>query len=168
MAHPPEVRSKLRSLYVHKGLGLEHAAQRMSVAPRTASRWKQEAEAEGDDWDKARAAHHLAGEGAEAVSRAVLEDFLNLFQVVMAEVKDEKGAKLKPIEKAEAISRLADAYTKTTRAIQRSAPELNRLAVASEVLQLLVRYVRAQAPRQAQALLEVLEPFGDELVKHYG
>ena len=168
MAHPPEMRSKLRSLYVHKGLGLEHAAQRLSVSPRTASRWKQEAEAEGDDWDKARAAHHLAGEGAEAVSRAVLEDFLNLFQVVMGEVKGEKGSKLKPIEKAEAISRLADAYTKTTRAIQRSAPELNRLAVASEVLQLLVRYIRAQAPKQAPALLEVLEPFGDELVKHYG
>ena len=168
MAHPPEVRSKLRGLYVHKGLGLEHAAQRLGLSPRTASRWKQEAAEQDDDWDKARAAHHLAGEGAEAVSRAVLEDFLGLFQVVMAEVKGDKGNKLKPIEKAEAISRLADAYTKTTRAIQRSAPELNRLAVASEVLQLLVRYVRAQAPRQAQALLEVLEPFGDELVKHYG
>lgn len=168
MAHPPEKRTQLRSLYVHKGLGLEHAAQRMAVAPRTASRWKQEAEAEGDDWDKARSAHHLAGEGAEAVSRAVLEDFLNLFQVVMGEVKGEKGNKLKPAEKAEAISRLADAYTKTTRAIQRSAPELNRLAVASEVLQLLVRWIRANAPKQAPALLEVLEAFGAELVKHYG
>lgn len=168
MAHPPEMRSKLRGLYVHKGLGLEHAAQRLALSPRTASRWKQDAEAQGDDWDKARAAHHLAGEGAEAVSRAVLEDFLGLFQVVMAEVKGEKGNKLKPIEKAEAISRLADAYTKTTRAIQRSAPELNRLAVASEVLQLLARYVQKKAPQHATALLEVLEPFGDELVSLYG
>jgi hypothetical protein len=168
MAHPPEKRSQLRSLYIHKGMGLEHAAQRLVVSPRTASRWKQESMDQGDDWDKARAAHHLAGEGAEAVARAVLEDFLGLFQVVMEEVKGEKGKKLAPIEKAEAISRLADAYTKTTRAIQRSAPELNRLAVASEVLQLLVRYVRAHAPQTAPALLEVLEPFGDELVKHYG
>lgn len=165
MAHPPEMRSKLRGLYVHKGLGLEHAAQRLGVSPRTASRWRQDAEAQGDDWDKARAAHHLAGEGAEAVSRAVLEEFLRMFQSVMEEVK---GGKLQALEKAEAISRLADAYTKTTRAIQRSAPELNRLAVASEVLQHLARYVREKAPQHAPALLEVLEPFGEELVGLYG
>ncbi len=168
MAHPPEKRSQLRSLYIHKGMGLEHAAQRLVVSPRTASRWKQDAMDEGDDWDKARAAHHLAGEGAEAVARAVLEDFLGLFKTVMDEVKGDKGTKLKPIEKAEAISRLADAYTKTTRAIQRSAPELNRLAVASEVLQHLARYVREKAPQHAPALLEVLEPFGEELVRLYG
>lgn len=165
MAHPPETRAKLRSLVVHQGLGLEQAAQRLGLSPRTAARWRQEAEASGDDWAKARAAHHLAGEGAEAVSRAVLEDFLTLFQSVMSEVRD---GQLKPLEKAEAISRLSDAYTKTTKAIQRSAPELHRLAIASEVLQLLARYVREHAPRHAPALLEVLEPFGEELVKVYG
>jgi transposase-like protein len=165
MAHPPEFRQKLRQLYVHKGMGLEQAAQKLSIASRTATRWKQEAEAQGDDWDRARAASMLAGEGAEAVAQTVLEGFLRLFQTVMTELKE---GELEPLEKAEAISRLADAYTKTTKAIQRSAPELNRLAVASEVLQLLAKFVREQYPQHGTALLEVLEPFGEELVGLYG
>lgn len=165
MAHPPEFRQKLRQLYVHKGMGLEQAAQKLSIASRTATRWKQDAEAQGDDWDRARAASQLAGEGAEAVAQVVLEGFLKLFQTVMTELKE---GKLEPLEKAEAISRLADAYTKTTKAIQRSAPELNRLAVASEVLQLLAKFVREHYPQHGNALLEVLEPFGEELVGLYG
>ena len=166
MAHAPEVRRKLRTLYLHDGMSLEQAAERLVLSPRTASRWKQEALAEGDDWDKARSASLLAGEGAEAVSRVVLEEFLRLFQTTMADIKKEK--KLKPLEKAEAMSRMADAYTKTTRAIQKSAPELNRLAVASEVIQQLARFIRDHHPKQAAAFMTVLEPFGAELVKTYG
>jgi transposase-like protein len=165
MAHPPEVKQRLRALYVHEGQGLEQAAQRLKVSPRTVSRWKQEALEAGDDWDKARAAALLAGEGAEAVSRVVLEEFLKLFQSTLEEVTREQ---LKPLEKAEAMSRLADAYTKTIRAIQKGAPELNRLAVASEVLQLLAKFVRDRFPAHAAAFMEVLEPFGEELVKTYG
>ena len=75
MAHPPEMKQRLRALYVHEALGLEQAAQKLKVSPRTVSRWKQEALDEGDDWDKARAASMLAGEGTEAVSRVVLEEF---------------------------------------------------------------------------------------------
>lgn len=165
MAHPPEKRQQLRGLYVHKGLGLDQAARSLDVSGRTATRWKQDAAEQGDDWDKARAANLLAGEGAEAVSRAVLESFLNLFQTT---VEGIKTGDLTPLEKAEAMSRLADAYTKTTRAIQRSAPELNRLAVASEVLQHFARFVKTKHPQLASALLEVLEPFGEHLVGIYG
>lgn len=166
MAHSPEVRQRLRSGYVHDGLGLEQAALRLKISPRTATRWRQESAEAGDDWDKARAASLLAGEGAEAVSRAVLEEFLKLFQSTMLDIKKEK--KLKPLEKAEAMSRLADAYTKTMRCIQKSAPELSRLAVASEVLQHLARFVKKSYPQHAKAFMDVLEPFGEELVKAYG
>lgn len=166
MAHPPETRQKLRARYIHDGLGLEQAAQRLGLSPRTASRWKQEAAEAGDDWDKARSASLLAGEGAEAVSRAVLEEFLKLFQSTIEDIKRNKD--LKPLDKAEGLSRLSDAYVKTMRCIQKSSPELSRLAVASEVLQLLARFVRENHPQHAKAILEVLEPFGEELVKTYG
>ena len=165
MAHAPEKRAKLRAHYIHDGLSLEAAADRLEISSRTATRWKQDALAKGDDWDKARLASRLAGEGAEAVSRAVLEEFLSLFQTTLAGIKD---GDLKPMEKAEGMSRLADAYTKTMRCIQRSAPELNRLAVASEVLQSLAKFVQVKFPQHAQALMEVLEPFGEELVITYG
>jgi len=166
MAYPPEVRKKLRACYCHDGLGLEQAAQKLEINPRTASRWKQDALDAGDDWDKARAASLLAGEGAEAVSRAVLEEFLKLFQSTIEDIKRNK--ELKPLDKAEGLSRLSDAYVKTMRCIQKSSPELSRLAVASEVLQLLAKFVREHCPQHAQAILEVLEPFGEELVKVYG
>lgn len=166
MAHAPEVRQKLRARYIHDGQGLEQAAQRLGISPRTASRWKQEAAEAGDDWDRARSASLLAGEGAEAVSRAVLEDFLKLFQSTIADIK--RHDKLKPLEKAEGLSRLSDAYVKTMRCIQKTSPELSRLAVASEVLQLLAKFVRENHPQHGQAFLEVLEPFGEELVKVYG
>ena len=165
MAHPPEMKQKLRASYIYEGLGLERSAQKWNISSRSASRWKQEAVEAGDDWDKARAASMLAGEGAEAVSRVVLEEFLKLFQSTMVEITI---GKLEPMDKAEGLSRLADAYAKTMRAIQRSAPELNRLAVASEVLQLLAKFVRDAFPTHAAAFMEVLEPFGAELVKTYG
>lgn len=165
MAHPLEKRQQLRSLFVHKCLGLDQAARSLGISGRTATRWKQDAAENGDDWDKARAANLLAGEGAEAVSRAVLESFLTLFQTTVTEV--EQGT-LKPLEKAEAMSRLADAYTKTTKAIQRSAPELSRLAIASEVIQHFAKFVQTKHPKLAPALLEVLEPFAEHLVVIYG
>ncbi|HWQ10018.1 MAG TPA: DUF1804 family protein, partial [Holophaga sp.] len=74
----------------------------------------------------------------------------------------------KALDKAEALSRLSDAYVKTMRCLQKSSPELSRLAVASEVLQHLARFVRERHPQHAGALLQVLEPFGEELVKLYG
>lgn len=161
MAHPPEVRSRLRAHYIHDGLSLEAAAGRLDLSPRTATRWKQEALAKGDDWDKARAASRLAGEGAEAVSQAVLEEFLSLFQSTLAAVKADPD--MKAMAKAEAISRLSDAYTKTMKSVQRSAPGLNRLALAMEILANLGKFVQARFPQHAGALLEVLEPFGEEL-----
>ena len=165
MAYPPELRSRLRALYIHKGIGLEAASDRCNVNFRTAQRWKMIAAQEGDDWEKARSASCLAGEGAEAVSQAVLEGFLRMFQTTM---EDLKTGDLKPLEKAEAMSRLADAYTKVTRAIQRTAPELNRLAVASEVIQLLAKFLRTKHPSAAPVLLGVLEAFGEELAAVYG
>jgi len=165
MAHSPEMKQRVRASYVHEGLGLDQAAQKLKISSRTTTRWRHEAFDAGDDWDKARAASMLAGEGAEVVSRVVLEEFLKLFQSTLDEITKEK---LKPLAKAEAMSRLADAYTKTIRAIQKSAPELNRLAMASDVLQLLAKFVKDRFPAHAAAFMEVLEPFGEELVKTYG
>lgn len=165
MAHPAEIRAKLRAAFLYDGLSLEAAAERLGVSERTASRWKREALAKGDDWDKAKLASRLAGEGSEAVARVVLEEFLALFQTTLTDIK---GADLKPMEKAEAISRLSDAYTKTMRSIEKSAPELNRLAIAMEVLQLLGKYVQTKQPDCAQAFLGVLTPFGEELACTYG
>ena len=67
-----------------------------------------------------------------------------------------------------ALARLSDAYNKAMAAVKRTVPELAPLAVAMEVLQLQAKFVQGHFPQHARAFAEILEPFGEELAKHYG
>lgn len=166
MAHPPEAASKLRAAYVYDRLSLEAAADRVGISAATARRWKSRAEAEGDDWERARSAARLAGDGAQTIAQMILEDYLLLHQATVEGIKGDPM--LPPIQKAETLSRLADAWTKTMAAVGKASPELSRLAVATDVLQRLAKHVGEQHPHLAEALLEVLEPFAADLAKAYG
>jgi hypothetical protein len=75
---------------------------------------------------------------------------------------------LTTLERTEAITSLADAFTKQVKACASSAPKLSRLAVASEVMTMLYAFVTEKFPDAAPHLLAVLEPFGAELEKAYG
>ncbi len=166
MAHPQEKITAARAAYVYEALTLEAVAQKCNVSKGTLARWKKTALEDGNDWDRARAAARLSGQGAEAVTQAVLEDFVLLFQSTLTEVKTDKD--IKPLAKAEVISRLSDAYNKTMSAVAKGNPKLNKLAVAMEVLQALAEFVRTHYPRHANAFGEILEPFGEEIAKSYG
>lgn len=166
MAHGRETRAAARSAYVHEALTLDAIARRHGVAIGTLSRWKRIAADEGDDWDRARAAARLSGEGSEAVTRAVLEDFVLLFQSTLTDVKT--SADIKPLAKAEVISRLSDAYNKTMSAVAKSNPRLNKLSIAMQVMQSLAAFIRAHYPKHTAAFAEILEPFGEDLAKAYG
>lgn len=72
MAHPQETREKLRRSYIFGQMSLEIASAQAGVAFATARRWKKEAQDAGDDWDKLRAAHLMAGNGLEEIGRAIL------------------------------------------------------------------------------------------------
>ena len=166
MGYGPEVRRKVRGFYIHEALPLEQAARKAGVGERTAARWKTAAMEEGDDWDRARTAARMSGESLEQINQALLEQFLTFHQATMKEVQADK--EMSAADKVGAISRLADAFQKTMNAVSKSAPELSKLAVASDILQRFARYVSEKHPQHGPALLEVLEPFGEELVKVYG
>lgn len=166
MAHGPEVRAALRAACIYEMLSLEAAAERFSVSFASASRWKREAKAAGDDWDKARAAARLAGQGADNVSREVLEEFVTLFQSTIAQLKNAPD--VPALAKAEALSRLSDAYYKTMRATAANNPKLNKLAVAMEVVQMLVKFIREEHPQHIESLLDVLEGFGQRVTESFG
>ena len=168
MAKGPEAKAAVRAAYVHRKLPIAQCVKglRPKVAPDTARRWKAEARAAGDDWDRARAASHLAGQGAEAVTQAVLEDFVTLFQSTLTQLKTDE--KIAALDKAEAISRMSDAYHKTMAAVTRGNGKLSKLAVAMETVEKLASFVQTRFPRHATAFLEILEPFGEELSKVYG
>jgi hypothetical protein len=166
MAHAPEKRAIVRAAYVHERLPIEEAATKADVSERTASRWKADAREENDDWDRARAAKHMVGEGFQSVIQAVLEDFVEMYQGTLKSVRETPD--LPPLTKAEDMSRLADAFTKTMAAAGKAAPELSRLAIANEVLRLQGEYVKKFFPRHGHAFVEVLGPFAEALAQHFG
>lgn len=166
MAHPQEKRLALRAAYVHDRLPLEEAARKARVSAGTAARWKREARARGEDWDKLRAATLLAGEGVEAVARQMLADYVTQHQALMEQIT--KNPDLPAAAKVSALASLADSFNKTVAASRRVLPETNELAVALQVVNRLADYVRTRFPQHGPAFVEILEPFGDELAKAYG
>ncbi|MCL2306728.1 MAG: DUF1804 family protein [Proteobacteria bacterium] len=166
MAASTQQRFAARGLYVYQRESVDKIARKIHVNTRTVARWKSDARKEGDDWDMARTAHSVSAQGTAAVSAAIMEDFMLLFQATMQGLKEDEKAT--PMQKAETLSRLSDAYNKTMAAAAKSSPALNKMAVALEVLHDLVEFIKTDAPQHAQALLEIIEPFGVYISKKYG
>lgn len=88
MAHPQEIREKLRRLYVSGEQTLETAALMCEIPQTTARAWKRADKEKGDDWDKMRAAYTLAGGGIEDLSRAMLAGFMVQYNSTMTMLQD--------------------------------------------------------------------------------
>jgi len=166
MAHSPEIRDKVRRLYIMERVSLEIGALQCGVSFSTASRWKREAQDSGDDWDKLRAAQILAGDGIESVARAALAGFLTQYQSVMDTLNADPDIAAE--NKVQMLASLADSFNKTVAASKRVLPETSQLATAMEVVQKMAGFIRDKYPKHIQAFIEVLEPFGEELAKSYG
>lgn len=166
MAHKPEVKAAVRDAYVVGKLTLEQAAAKHTVPLATARKWKAAAELAGDDWDRSRAAHSLTSSGAGTVAQLVLHDFLQLHEATVEGLKADST--IPPLARAEAMSKLADAFTKTIAAVAKAAPDLGRFAVATELLRDLAAFVAARFPEHRGAVAEILEPFAAEIARRYG
>lgn len=163
MAHAQEKRTKLRGLFIYQRLPMETACREVGVPKTTANRWKQEAAAAGDDWDTVRAAVALGDDNFSTLSRQLLEDYLVQHQATMNILRDDKtmGAR----DRAETLASMSDSFNKTMASFKRLSPELNRQAIALDVLQRLAQFAQSRFPRHVQMLVELLEPFGEELAK---
>lgn len=166
MAHPQETREKLRRSYIFGQMSLEIAAAQAGVAFATARRWKKEAQDAGDDWDKLRAAHLMAGNGLEEIGRAILTGLMTQYQTTLELLTTE--SQLPPGERVELLVSLADAFNKAVAANKKILPEVSQLAVALDVIQKLSAFVAEHYPKHLAAFVEILEPFGKEMEQHYG
>ena len=165
MAHERATKTELRRRYVVDRQPLSAAASLTGVSYTTARAWRAEAKLRGDDWDRARLAEQVSDGGVQELTRTVLAEFVPLFQ---STIKDLRGTSLDAIDKAEALSRLADAYSKAVKASGAVDPKLAKLGWAMDVLRLLSAFTHQHFPQHANALLEILEPFGGELAVEYG
>lgn len=163
MAHDDAKRQALRAAYVHDRLPLEQAADKALVPHSTAARWKRQARAAGEDWDKLRAASLLAGEGMENVARQMLADYVVQHKALMDCINTDP--ELGAAQKVDMLASLADSFNKTVAASRRVLPETDKLATALGVINRLSDFVRTRFPQHAAAFVEILEPFGEVLAK---
>lgn len=166
MAYPSEVRDTVRGAYVHERLPLAEAARRNDVRYETARSWKKQDKRRGDCWDMARDAARLIKGGMGEVSAGFLENFVRLFQSTvkgLEEAREKNQSGYNPIEVAEALSRLADAYVKTVRAMTHSNPKLSKLSIAYEVMEELTGFIRENYPDRLAEWVDMLEPFSRQL-----
>nr|DAN84217.1 MAG TPA: Protein of unknown function (DUF1804) [Caudoviricetes sp.] len=167
MAHPKEIREKLRRLYVSDGQTLEIAAMMCEIPTATARSWKRAAKETGDDWDKVRAAYTLAGGGIEDLSRSLLAGFLVQYQSTMTMLQDTSVEDLMPSERAKLLASLSDAFTKTVAANKRVLPEVQESAVAIKVIEKLFAYIADQHPDMLAAFDTVLQGFQTVIEKEF-
>lgn len=166
MAHGEDSRRAVRAAYVFDQLSLEVAAAKHDVPYATVRNWKRAGKELGDDWDKARGAQMIAGGGIEDVVRQTLGIVVQQVQATVQAIQDAED--MPPATKVAMLASLADAYNKLMSASRRLMPETDKLAVATDVVKRLAEFTRTKHPKNAAALMEVIEPFADELAKAYG
>tara|TARA_R110000744_G_scaffold78295_10_gene154364 strand:+ start:4850 stop:5347 length:498 start_codon:yes stop_codon:yes gene_type:complete len=159
-----EKRRKVRSDYIYRHMTAATIASIHSISPSTIGRWKKSSKALGDDWDIARSASIIAGEGMEAVVSTVVEDFMILAQSLLEEIKH---GQISMEVKVKHLVSLADAMTKMTAAAGKLAPKISELGVAQDVMQQLFEFVRQEFPHHAEVILEIIEPFGERLTSRF-
>lgn len=159
-----ETRRKARSDYVYRRMMQSTIAAAYGISEATVGRWKKAAREAGDDWDKARTAHVIAGEGVEVVVSSGVEDFMIQAQAILDEIKDGEHTTQ---EKVAMLVSLSDAMTKMAASAKRFAPKVSELGVAQDVMAKLLDFVRQEFPHHAAAILEIIEPFGERLAEIY-
>lgn len=166
MAHPPEKRSALRAAYIG-GLDLENAAVQAGVPHATARRWKADARAEGDDWDKFRRVSLIVagGEIEQAMGRVLAATLLRA-EATLEHLSNSTD--LDPLDATRAIASLMDSINKGHAVGAKLMPQTDRLGIALDVLRRLSEFVSDRKPALAGEFVELLEAFGDEIARAYG
>lgn len=164
MSAREDIKRKARSDYVNRRMMQSTIAAAYGISEATVGRWKKAAKDAGDDWDKARTAHVLAGEGMESVVSSVVEDFMIQAQAILDEIKDGQHTTQ---EKVGMLVSLSDAMTKMTSSARKLAPKISELGVAQDVMAKLLEFVRLNFPQHAHVILEIIEPFGERLAEIY-
>lgn len=165
MAWPKETRDRVRQKYIFDQLTLEMVALQCAVPYDTARRWKAQALKNGDDWDKLRVAHTLAGDGLENLARTVLISLVVKCQATMDTLNQNPD--LPPQVSVELLASLADSLSKAVSSSKKMLPETDRLATALEVVQKFGAFIHDKHPTLYVSFVEVLEQFASVLEEEF-
>nr|DAO43415.1 MAG TPA: Protein of unknown function (DUF1804) [Caudoviricetes sp.] len=166
MAYGLRQKNEVKKNYTNRMLPLTQAAKLANVPVSTARRWKSEAFARGEDWDELRAASAITSGGRDDLMKTIVNNFVVMFQSTMDSL--QKAENMPPETKVDALASLSDAFAKTMKSAGAASPELSRLAIANDIIQLMGDFVREKYPQHINAFIEILEPFGEEVSRNYG
>ncbi|MDO5614438.1 MAG: DUF1804 family protein [Paracoccus sp. (in: a-proteobacteria)] len=164
MAHDARVRGRARQLYIQERLALPVISVKLDVPMGTLRRWKTAAKETGDDWDIAKSALALQGEGRDAIVADVVDRFLAIYHVTIQSIEDST---LEVTEKVKQMTLLADSFSKMMNGAGKASPQMSRLAIAMDVLAQFANFIAEEHPDLSQQFLEVIEPFGEKLAQVY-
>lgn len=167
MAYGVKQKNDVKKNYCHCLLPMTEAAKLANVPIATARRWKDQAKAKGDDWEETRAASAISAGGRDDLMKAIINDFVVMQQSIMESLRDPKN-EMTAKEKVDSLASLADAFSKTMKSAGQASPELSKLSVANDIIQLLGDFVAKNFPQHITAFIEILEPFGEEISRNYG
>lgn len=87
MATDSDKKRQARSEFIYKRKTMAMIGLAVGVSANTVGRWKRVAAKNGDNWETARAAHMIAGQGLDAVITTVVEEFMIMAQSAIEELK---------------------------------------------------------------------------------
>lgn len=163
MAHPKEVRDKVRRDYVSGRQTLEMAALLNDIPLPTARQWKKIAKEQGDDWDKARSAYLLAGGGLEEFGQMMLTAFIVQYQDTMERLQND--TKLDAAERVKLLGSLSDSFAKNISTNKKLMPETQAAAVALQVVQSLFKHITEHYPDKLEDFALILQTF-ETVIEH--
>lgn len=161
-----EHRRHVRSLYIFQRLNLDAISEKLEIARTTLLNWKRKAACEGDDWDVARTAGDIADCGFKYTIAHVMENFLIQYKHALKDIDADPN--LTAEKRVKLLAQLAFSMREMRASVSQLNPEMNKLALAIEIIHRLTTFVRDQYPQHAAAVLEILEPFGEAMAKRYG
>jgi hypothetical protein len=157
MAHPQDTRMALRTAYLG-GLSLEMAAIKHSVGIASARRWKAEAMASGDDWDKFQSASLMvAGGGLEQAMRRVAAAVVMRVETTLEHLQTDTD--LDPLEAAKALGGLADSLAKAQASMRRLMPETDQLVIETNAVKAFAELLIRMHPAIGESVLGAMEAY---------
>lgn len=166
MAYSQDTINAVRRSFINEQLPMEAAADKHGIPVATARRWKKDAAAAGDHWDVLKTAYVMTAGGLEEVSRHALMSFMVQHRAVMDELTSSPD--IAAAVRVDKIVSLSDAYSKMVATSRRVLPEVNRLAVALDVIEKFAGFVHKTRPDLLVAFVELLDGFGREVEALYG
>lgn len=163
MAHDDNAKKEVRRLYAFGNLSLASCAVSCKVSYATAVRWKKQAKELGDDWDKVKSAHQMAGGGIEDISREILTGLMIEYKTTMDKLQNDEN--LSAQDRVALLASLSDSYNKSVGASRKLMPETSELATAMKVLDKFAKFIQENKPELLEAFVDVLEHFGEMLEK---